>query len=161
MTDTLSSLSCLSNMECTEKNNALEGFYEKWKNNPNVIDKWFSTQALSNLENTLEDIKKLSNHKLFDINNPNKVRALFNSFTMLNPVIFHKEDWSSYEFITDKVIELDKINPMIASRLAKNLINWKQLESPLWNKLKSQLIRISKIDNISKDLNEIINKALV
>jgi len=161
MTDTISSLICLSNMECTEKNNALEDFYKKWENNPNVIDKRFNTQAVSSLENTLENIKKLSNHKLFDINNPNKVRALFNSFTMLNPVIFHKENWGSYEFIADKVIELDKINPMIASRLAKNLINWKQLELSLWNKLKFQLIRISKIDNISKDLNEVVNKALV
>jgi hypothetical protein len=29
------------------------------------------------------------------------------------------------------VIELDKINPMIASRLAKNLINWRHLEESL------------------------------
>jgi hypothetical protein len=49
---------------------------------------------------------------------------------------------------------------MIASRLAKNLINWRHLEESLWKKLKNQLIRISKENNLSGDLSEVINKAL-
>jgi len=161
MTDKLASLTCLSNIDCEERKECLNDFYEEWKDDTNVIDKWFTIQAISNLDNTLDTIKKLCNNDLFDIKNPNKTRALFNSFSVSNPYIFNKKDGSWYEFIADKVIILDKINPMIASRLAKTLINWKSLDLIFQDKLKDQLIRISKTSDLSKDLSEVINKSLV
>jgi aminopeptidase N len=92
MTDKLASLTCLSNRESTYSQKALDSFFLEWKNDNNVIDKWFSIQATSKLKNTLENIKKLSKHKLFDITNPNKVRALFSSFANLNPALFNTEE---------------------------------------------------------------------
>lgn len=159
MTDKLVAFSILSNIESEYTNKIRDIFYNEWKNDNNVIDKWFSIQATSKLKNTLENIKKLSNHELFDITNPNKVRALFNSFANSNPAIFNTPE--GYNFIASKVIEIDKLNPMIASRLAKSMVNWRNLENSLSQKLKEELIRISNIDNISKDLSEIINKALI
>ncbi len=158
MTDSFSALSILSKIECKERDEVLDDFYNKWNFDPITIDKWFSVQATSPLENTLDNIKKLSKHKLFDITNPNKVRALFNSFSMLNPVIFNKPE--SYEFIADKVLELDKINPAIASRLVKNMINWKKLESNLWEKLRLQLLRISNEPWLSWIVLEVVKKSL-
>ncbi|PID86343.1 aminopeptidase N [Candidatus Gracilibacteria bacterium] len=158
MTDSFSALSILSKIECKERDEVLDDFYNKWNFDPITIDKWFSVQATSPLENTLDNIKKLSKHKLFDITNPNKVRALFNSFSMLNPVIFNKPE--SYEFIADKVLELDKINPAIASRLVKNMINWKKLESNLGEKLRLQLLRISNEPGLSGIVLEVVKKSL-
>lgn len=158
MTDSFSAISILSKIESHEKDEALDGFYNKWNHEPITIDKWFSVQATSPLETTLENIKKLSNHSLFDITNPNKVRALFNSFATLNPVIFNKPE--SYKFIADKIIELDKINPAIASRLTKTMINWKNLEKNLWESLRLQLIRISKEPWLSSVVSEVVRKSL-
>ncbi|MBT3852648.1 aminopeptidase N C-terminal domain-containing protein [bacterium] len=89
MTDKLASLSCLSNIDCIERIKALDDFYNQWKKDTNVIDKWFTIQATSKLNNTLNIVKKLSKHKLFDIKNPNKVRSLINSFANLNPTLFN------------------------------------------------------------------------
>jgi len=92
MTDKLASLSCLSNIDCKEREKALLDFYNEWKGDNNVIDKWFNIQAISKLDNTLDTIKKLSKHELFDITNPNKVRSLFNSFSTLNPALFNTQE---------------------------------------------------------------------
>ncbi len=158
MTDKLFSLTCLSNINCIEMKKALDDFYIKWRDNNNVITKWFSIQAKSNLDFTLDAVKELTTHELFDFTNPNKVRSLFNSFANENPYLFNSKD--GYRFVSDAVIKLDMLNPMIASRLAKSLIWWKKLEPKLWKLLKSELIRISKINNLSNDLSEIINKSL-
>src|SRR3990167_9331523 len=42
MTDTIAALRSLSNMECEEREVALNEFYEKWKGDALVVDKWFS-----------------------------------------------------------------------------------------------------------------------
>lgn len=160
MTDKLAALSCLSNIESEISNKALDDFYSTWKDDDIVLNKWFSLQAISSLDNTFDKIKALSKHKSFNLKNPNKIRALYNSFTSLNPYIFHKHNKESYAFMVDKIIEIDKINSMIASRLAKTIINWKCLKSKLWENLKSELIRISKVKNISTDLREVIEKSL-
>jgi aminopeptidase N len=92
MTDTMASLYSLSDFDCDERTKALDDFYNTWKDNTNVIDKWFSIQATSRLENTLEVVKKLTSHKLFNIKNPNKIYALFSAFASANQVIFNRKD---------------------------------------------------------------------
>jgi len=91
------------------------------------------------------------NHELFEITNPNKVRSIFNAFANLNPYHFHREDGAGYEFIADKVIQLNILNPMIASRLVKSMINWKILEPKRSKLLKQQLERINK-EKLSPDV---------
>lgn len=160
MTDTIGALKCLVNTNSKEKDLALEDFYEKWKDDNNVFTKWFSVQALSRNSSALENIKLLEKHPKFDIKNPNYVRALFNSFAMLNLGNFHKSSWEWYEFIADKVIEIDSFNSQIAARLSKTLINWKSLEPKRWELLKKQLEKIREVPNLSPDTSEVINKAL-
>jgi len=94
MTDKLASLSSLSNIDCKEREDCLNIFYEEWKNDNNAIDKWFIVQASSYLEKTLDIVNNLCNHKLFNIKNPNKTRALFTSFATNNQYIFNKKDGS-------------------------------------------------------------------
>jgi aminopeptidase N len=60
--------------------------------------------------------------------------------------------------IADKVIELDKINPMIASRLSKVLIDWKKLDEHNSKLMKNELLRINLEEKLSSDLSEVINK---
>jgi aminopeptidase N len=138
---------------------ALEQFHDKWEEDANVMDKWFSLQATSPIASNLEEVKDLVNHKLFEITNPNKVRSLFNTFANLNPYSFHARDGQGYAFIADKVIELNTLNPMIASRLLKSMINWKILEPKRAELLKKQLHRINKHE-LSPDIEEILRKSL-
>ncbi len=159
MTDQMWALQALILINNDIRKKALEEFHDKWKTDANVMDKWFSLQATSPLERELEDIKSLLNHELFEITNPNKVRSVLNAFANLNPYHFHREDWAWYELIANKVIELNGLNPMVASRLVKSMINWKILEPKRAELLKAQLERINKED-LSSDVGEVVRKSL-
>lgn len=82
MTDVMWALSCLVSTENEYRQVALDDFYTKWSRDANVINKWFKLQAMSAADDTLEIIKNLENHELFDITNPNKIRSLFTCFAM-------------------------------------------------------------------------------
>ena len=160
MTDEMWALNCIVLIDNETTIKALQEFYDKWKNDNNVIDKWFSIQANMKVDNILEIIEKLSNNELFDIKNPNKVRSVYSVFANSNLEKFHSQDWEGYKLIADKVIELDKLNPMIASRLAKSLINWENLCEINSNLMREQLERISLEKDLSPDLGEVVRKGL-
>src|SRR5258708_31793643 len=80
MTDAMAALGCLANAECPERQPALDAFYEKWKNETLVVDKWLSVQATSRLPGTLARVNELLHHPSFDLKVPNKVYALILGF---------------------------------------------------------------------------------
>lgn len=159
MTDESAAFRVLLNGQGSHRTEAIAHFIEKWRDDTNVVDKWFSMQAMSP-QSDINAIKKLITHEAFDIKNPNKVRSVYNVFANYNLVNFHKADGSGYEFVADGVIQLDKINPAIAARLVKTLISWKQLESSRSHLLKNQLQRISEVSDLSPDVSEIVLKSL-
>src|SRR6185369_4914971 len=97
MTDQMAALTAFANSEAPERTEVLEAFYQRWKDEPLVMDKWLSAQALSRLPGTLDEVKRLTTHPAFDIRNPNKVYALIRSFCA-NHVRFHAADGSGYAF---------------------------------------------------------------
>lgn len=160
MTDEFGALSSIVLIDNEVRKKSLEEFYNKWKDDNLVIDKWFSIQSSANFDNIFEVIEQLKNNKLFDIKNPNKVRSIYSVFANSNLERFHSKDWKWYKLISDIVIKLDKINPMIASSLAKVLIDWKKL-CPVNSKLmRTELFRISLEENLSPDLKEVVRKGL-
>src|SRR5690606_40617220 len=78
---------------------------------------WFNIQASSPLPGGLERVQELMTHPAFNIRNPNKVRSLIGAFANNNLVNFHRKDGAGYRFLADRVIELNLMNPQIASRL--------------------------------------------
>jgi aminopeptidase N len=161
MTDALAALAVLNQIDCPQRQQALDEFEQRWQQDPLVMDKWFALQATSALTNTLERVKALTQHKLFDIRNPNKVRALIGSFAMRNPLHFHAEDGSGYDFLTEHVLQLDAINPQIASRMVRPLMNWRQYEAQRSQLMREHLEQIKAHQGLSPDVYEIVTKSLV
>jgi aminopeptidase N len=160
MTDSMGALSILSQYTHSYRDKALVNFESKWKHEPLVMDKWFSIQALSDDKSCLQQLKILMNHDMFDIKNPNRVRSLISVFASLNYVNFHNLDGSGYIFIADMVIQLDKLNPQVASRLVKSFSRWKRYSSTRQELMKLQLKRIIKQPKLSGDVYEIVSKSL-
>jgi len=160
MTDQYAALAILADIDCEERNLALASFEKQWADEPNVMDKWFSVQAASSLPNTLKLVEMLMQHDKFDKRNPNKVRAVIGSFAMRNPTAFHAEDASGYAFVAEQIIALDNLNPQIASRLSRALMNWKRYEPKLGRLMNAQLQRIADTKDISGDVFEIVSKSL-
>jgi aminopeptidase N len=160
MTDSLAALANLANAECPEREEALSSFYEKWKHDPLVMDKWLTIQATSRLPNTLETVKALTKHPVFNIKNPNKVRALIGAFAQANPVRFHDPTGAGYEFLADHVLALDLLNPQIAARLVSAFTLWKRYDEKRRGLMKARLERILGTPKLSKDVYEIVSKSL-
>lgn len=135
-------------------------FYNKWKDDDLVLDKWFSIQAISPLPSTLEHVKKLATHPKFDRKNPNKIKALLSSFWMMNPRNFHAIDGSGYEFFVSEILAFDKDNAFVSAGLVRSLINWKSFDEKRRQLMQNALKAILKEPNISKDLFEIVSKSV-
>lgn len=162
MTDVSAALSLIANSNFEkESESELANFYEKWKDESLVVNQWLAIQARVKKENSIEKIKKLLNHKSFDIKNPNKVRSLIGVFANDNSVNFHKIDGSGYKFLEEQVLILDKLNPQISARMVKPFVKWKKYDEERSLLMKKSLHKIQKTTNISKDLYEIVTKSLV
>ncbi|MDW3096167.1 MAG: aminopeptidase N [Gammaproteobacteria bacterium] len=160
MTDSMAALEAVNDLNEPFRDEALAVFGERWKQDALVMDKWFSLQARSRKPGVLETIKKLLDHPSFSIKNPNKVRALISVFAMANPTAFHAKDGSGYTFLADKIIELNTINPQVASRLVKPLIDWKKYDVVRQDLMKQSLQRIKAVPDLSRDVFEIVDRGL-
>ncbi len=160
MTDAIAALHCLNHIDCPERQQALEQFYDKWKDEALVVDKWLALQAVSRLPNTLSEGRAVMQHEAFNIKNPNKVRSLIGAFVSANAYRFHALDGSGYEFLAEHVIQLDKMNPQIAARLVNPLIHWRRYDSERQHKMKAQLSKVAATSGFSKDVSEIVSKGL-
>ncbi len=160
MTDSMAALEAVNDLEIAFRSEALAAFGDRWKHDALVMDKWFSLQARSRKPGVLETIKELLDHPCFSIKNPNKVRALISVFAMANPTAFHAKDGSGYTFLADKIIQLNAINPQVASRLVKPLIDWKKYDVGRQKLMKQSLQRIKAVPDLSRDVFEIVDRGL-
>jgi aminopeptidase N len=159
MTDRLSALSLLANSQGETKQQALNDFYQRYKSNTLVMNKYLSVIASSELKETLQNVKKLLDDEVFDIKVPNLVRSLIGSFAR-NALHFHAADGSGYTFVADKILELDKINPQIASGLAGVYKDYGRLNEKAKALMKVELEKIVNTEGLSKNVYEIVSKIL-
>jgi len=160
MSDALAALCLLANCDCPERAPALDAFYDKWKNEPLVVDKWLAVQSTTRLPSALADVKRLMTHPAFNIRNPNKVYALIGGFRG-NQVRFHAADGSGYAFLAEQVIALDAINPQVAARMARGFDRWRKFDAGRQAHARAALERISSTRGVSKGVLEIATRALV
>jgi aminopeptidase N len=160
MTDVMAALSLLANSESGCREELLQDFYNQWRRDPLVLDKWFSVQAMSKRQDTLAQVKALMVHPDFSISNPNKVRSLIGAFCAGNPVRFHAADGEGYRFLTDRVLELDGLNPQVAARMLRMMTQWRRYDEQRQGLMKRQLQHIVDTDGVSRDVYEIATKSL-
>ena len=159
MTDAMAALTALANVDCPERLPALDSFHARWEREPLVVDKWLAVQATSRLPGTLARVHELLSHPAFDIKVPNKVYALIRAFAS-NHVRFHAADGSGYAFLADQVIRLDALNPQVAARMARAFDRWKKFDAGRQARARAALERIRDTKSLSRDVGEIVTKAL-
>jgi aminopeptidase N len=160
MTDCMAALGALANSESPQRHTALEWFYDKWKTEQLVIDKWFSVQAIATLPNTLSNVRELMKHPDFDIKNPNRVRSLIGAFCQGNHSHFNAADGSGYYFAAEQICAIDPLNSQIAARLARSFDRWRQFSRQHQSHAKEALLTIKTAKNLSKDTTEVVARAL-
>ncbi|WP_166361896.1 aminopeptidase N [Pseudomonas akapageensis] len=161
MTERLTAMAVLVNSPYSdEKAKALASFADHFKDNPLVMDQWFSVQAASTLPGGLQRVQELMKHPAFNLKNPNKVRALIGAFAGQNLINFHAADGTGYRFLADLVIELNAFNPQIASRQLAPLTRWRKYDSARQALMRAELERILASGELSSDVFEVVSKSL-
>jgi aminopeptidase N len=160
MTDKYAALVLLASMDgkaADARDAALHTFYKDANGDALVLNKWFTAQSTADLSDVLERVKSLTQHPDFTVSNPNRFRSLVSAFTM-NHAHFHASDGSGYKFIADMIIQIDKLNPQVSSRLATSLINWKKY-GERGSLMKGELQRLASL-SLSDDLFEVVSRGL-
>jgi aminopeptidase N len=160
MTDRMAALVTLSLHEVPEREHALADFHARYASDALVVDKWFSLQATIPQPNTLENVRRLTAHPAFSPANPNRVRALIGAFAQGNTTQFNRADGLGYDFVADTVLALDQKNPQISARLATAFRSWRMLEAGRRMKAEAALTRIKGAPGLSRDLADIVERAL-
>jgi len=160
MTDSINALSLagMNQLACFDK--LSQQFSSRWSENGLVMDKWFMVIGQQPHTDVIEHVNEAMNQPSFSWNNPNRVRSLIGGFSQGNTKQFHAIDGSGYQFLMDQLIRLNDINPQIAARLITPLLSWKKFDDVRAQLMKSQLVRLAKINNLSKDLHEKVTLSL-
>ncbi|MDO6440915.1 aminopeptidase N [Marinobacter sp. 2_MG-2023] len=161
MTDRMGALRALVNSDyAAERSQALTDFYERFQDDPQVVEQWFSVQSSSDRAGQLPQIQALLKHPAFDWKNPNKIRSVVGVFAGQNLAAFHNPDGSGYSFLADQVCRLDDSNPQIAARLVTPLTRWQKFAPAYSSLMRSALERIRDKSGLSADLYEVVHKSL-
>lgn len=137
----------------------IQDFYERGDTSALVVDKWFTIQAACTVSGTLPRIVELTQHPEFNLQNPNRARALLGTFAAANHREFHRPDGKSYSFLATQVVKLDSVNPQVAARICAPLTRWQRFDVKRQEQMKETLERIQR-ECQSKDLREVTQKSL-
>jgi aminopeptidase N len=160
MTDAIGGLGALMQIGGSEAQAALEAFHARWRDEPLVMDKWFAVQAMDPGEAALERVIGLTAHPAYDARNPNRLRSLVGAFANSNPARFHDPSGAGYRFLADQILAVDAFNPTIASRLVEPLASWRRYISEQGELMRAELARIAEAPQLSKNVRELVGKAL-
>jgi len=159
MTDRMGALTALINTDSEARAACLADFHARFASNHDVIDKWFTVQALSTRDDTRAQVEALLLHPDFNLSNPNRLRALVGAFAA-NQRHFHSADGGGYKLLTDQLLAVDRINPQSAARLAVPLGRWRRFEAARGEMMCAQLQRIVAGPGVSRDVLEMASRAL-
>jgi aminopeptidase N len=158
MSAEIGALSALVQIECPERDEALEAFHRRHGGEHLLIDKWLMLNAQCVGEGAAERVARLTQHADFKWSTPNKVYALLAGFTAGNPSGFNAADGSGYRVVADAIIRLNAINPQVAARLATGFRSCKVLNQSRKSASESELNRILAEPDLSRDVFEIVSR---
>ena len=142
MTDEAAALGALAPSAAPSRDDLLAAFYERWRDDPLVVNKWLAFRAMETDRDrngadgadgggdgdALAAIAALTRHERFDLKTPNKVRALLGVFSHQNIGVFHRSDGAGYDLLVENIFAIDKLNPQLAAQLTTALETWRRLE---------------------------------
>ena len=160
MTLSQGAIRAVNNRPTNVRGSVLAAFHDRWQNNTLVLEKWFFFESMSCISGRIERLEELMRHPAFDPKNPNKLRVVLGAFMTSNPVRFYAADGSGFDFVADRLIDIDKRNPQLAARMALPLTRMGAYSDARQRQMRQVLERIQK-SAPSTELGEVIEKALL
>ena len=160
MTDLSAALAALVNSDSPNRQTALDSFYDQWRDDQGVIDKWFRVQATAARPETYQNVINLSRHTAFSISTPNRVYSLIGAFCSSNPYCFHAKDGSGYDLLTEYVLKIDADNPQAAAQLAGAFSEIRRYDDRRQRAMRNRLETIISTKSLSVNVFEVVDRIL-
>jgi aminopeptidase N len=159
MTDRQGALLVLASLDGAEREASFADFYDRYRGDTLVLDKWFALQAAAQRADTVSVVEALAGHPDFTLKNPNRWRSLVSNFAA-NQWAFHEASGRGYRFLADMIFAVDKLNPQVAARQVPSLGRWRRFEPMRAELMRAELERIVATRGLSKDVFEQASKSL-
>jgi aminopeptidase N len=153
MTEREAALRALADSDAPERVVALETFHRRHRGDPYLLDKWFSVQARSARDDTIEIAPRLLAHPDFTLAHPGRLGAIVGAFAA-NPHAFHDPSGRGYRFLADVALVLDRSDPAGAARMTRVLEDWRRYEPVRSALMKAELERIACASGASVSLRD-------
>ncbi len=158
MTLARAGLRALQPLASAEREQAMAAFHQRWQEKPVILDAWFALEASAPFPDGLERVQALLRHPRYDPAAPNSVRAVLGGLAGNTPV-FHAADGSGYRFMADQIAELDRRNPITASRMAKLFSRWQSYGPVRRERMHEAVERLARCD-LSVNTREVVDQSL-
>lgn len=158
MTDRFAALKNLNNQQDDYRESALTEFWQRFSDNPLVLDMWYALQAKATFPEALTRLEELMTDERFNWKNPNRLYATVAAFSRQNLRGFHAIDGSGYHFLAKALAKVDSYNSEVAARLAEPFTRWPRLDSTRQQSLKSVVAELITQNNLSSDILEILQR---
>jgi aminopeptidase N len=137
---------------------ALGAFYDQWREDRLVLDKWFGLQpGLAQPQDAADVATRLTAHPDFDWKNPNRFRAVLGALAA-NAAGFHHPSGAAYALVADWLIRLDPVNPQTAARMTTVFETWRRYDADRQALIADALERIAATPGLSRDTVEMVNR---
>jgi len=158
ISERLAVLSAMRERHTQDYRRLLAVFSQRFGHEALALNHWLACVGRTTGKGAIDYIDEHFDHSLFELANPNKVRSLLAGLAG-NVELFHADDGSGYQLYASKLLELDRINPQIAARLAAPLSRFKQYDEGTAERMKKRVSWLSN-ETLSNDLFEIVSKSL-
>ncbi len=159
MSDRLAALNVCSNSKDPKRDEILEDFYQRNKQDTGVVNKWLFCCASADRPDAVSAVRRLMEHPAFEMTNPNKLRSVMGGFAYNQPE-FHKADGSGYALASEMAIKVDGFNPQMACHMIRPMIRWKRFDQKRQELMKAALKKVIQKEGISKNVYELVTKSL-
>ena len=161
MTDMFEALCLICHLDHDERRQAIDWFYDRWKDHSTVVDKWFNAQSLSRAPGAVDRIIALEQHPAFDPANFSQALQFYGGFFRQNRVAFHDRSGKGYEFLADRLLMIDGLGRSGSHYIMPQINQWRRYDIERQALMRKALERVASTPGISKGLRETISKALL
>ncbi|MDJ0637941.1 MAG: aminopeptidase N [Paracoccaceae bacterium] len=157
MTESIGALSIL--VRAGQADAELVQFFNLWNNDPNTLDKWFSTMIVhAPPEHAVEVAQKAVEMPEFAWKTPNRFRAVIGGLCG-NTAGFHTASGDGYRLVAEWLKKLDPVNPMTAARMATVFETMRRYDGDRQGQMRDALEYLLE-GSPSKDMTEIAGRIL-
>lgn len=162
ITDQVAGLTALCNTASSQKDEALDLFYSRWRQEQLVMDRWCKAQISAAREDTADRVDVLMDSDDFDIAVFSRLYTFAETFFYENRYGLNTPTGRGYEVFAKQVLRIDRVIPFVSNWILNRCdLNRLQMFDPgRQTRMRAALQTLLDADGVSPGLVEICSKAL-